>query len=53
MALGLQKKNETFRIISENCRINRLVEYAAELEEEIEANKSMDSENNRKRSVFF
>ena len=52
MTPRLQKRNETFRIISENSRINRLVEYAAELEEEIEANKSMDSENNRK-EVFF
>jgi hypothetical protein len=39
--------------MSENSRINRLAKYAAELEEEIESNKSMDSENNRKRSVFI
>jgi len=38
MVPGLQKKNETFRKISENSSINRLAEYAAELEEEIEAN---------------
>ena len=50
--IRIAEKNKNFRKIPESSRRNSPAEYAAELEEEIEANNSMDSKNNRKRNVF-
>jgi D-alanine-D-alanine ligase len=50
--IRIAEKNENCRKIPESSRRNSPAEYAAELEEEIEANNYMDSENNRKRSVL-
>ena len=50
--LGTVGKIKTFRKISESAPRKSPAECAAEFEEEVEANSSMDSENNRKRGVF-
>ena len=51
-SIRIAEKNENFRKILESSRRSSPSEYAAKLEEEIEANNPMDSENNKNRSVF-
>jgi|GEM_PF-2072030 hypothetical protein len=52
-SIRIAEKNENFRKIPESSRRSSPAEYADELEQEIEANNSMDSENNKRKEVFF